>query len=147
MDRQDDPSISGDLLLLRRIPPRGDRVSWAEDGTPIPSSFNFKDKDDELSVYIRVETTAEAVLHGHPGFGLVCFTAQQAREACGPGIILCRCAEEPDQGHVLICGKISGGAAKRLQKAAIWFEDHWPSRISPDIQPGASGEAGPRDPE
>src|SRR5262249_45274342 len=101
MPRIDDPSISGDILLFRRIPPWPDNVTWDENGNPTCSSFNFKDDDRELSVHIASETTADEVLAGHEIFGLVHFTAQQVREACGPTIIICRCEEEPAMGHVL----------------------------------------------
>jgi hypothetical protein len=131
MDRADDPSLSGDLLLFRRIPPWPDNVTWSESG-PAFSTLNFKDKDSELSVNIAIETTAEEVLAGHDGFGLIQFTAGQVRVACGPDIKLCRCAEEPEMGHVLICGKVGGGAAKRLQRVAIWVEGRWPARHPPE---------------
>src|SRR5947209_1061798 len=101
MERQDDPSISGDIVLLRRIPPGADRVTWDEQGNPRPSSFNFKDAEDELSVNIASDTTHAEVLAGHDGFGLVQFTAQQVRVACGTAIKICRCLEEPENGHVL----------------------------------------------
>jgi hypothetical protein len=139
MDREDDPSITGDVILFRRIPPWADRVSWDEAG-PVFSSFNFKDKADELSVHIATETTADALLAGHEGFGLVQFTAQQVREACGLGIKLCRCLEEPEMGHVLVCGKISSGAAKRLQRVARWVEGKLPSRNPPDPSGASSGQ-------
>ncbi|HJT75633.1 MAG TPA: hypothetical protein VJ739_00370 [Gemmataceae bacterium] len=131
MDRQDDPSLAGHILLYRRIPPWAERVTWDENDTPHASSFNFKDDESELSVHLASETTPDAILAGHDGFGLVQLTAQQAREACGAGIILCRCAEEPAHGHVLICGKISGGAAKKLSRAAVWVEGRWPQRDPP----------------
>jgi hypothetical protein len=128
MERQDDPKISGSIVLLRRIPPWADRVSWDEQGNPRASSFNFKDDEDELSVHIASETTPDEVLEDHTGFGLVQFTAQEVREACGSGIKLCRCLEESALGHVLVCGKIGSGAAKRLQRAAKWVEGRWPAR-------------------
>lgn len=132
MERQDDPAISGDVVLLRRIPPWADRVTWDEQGNPRASSFNFKDDENELSVHLASETTADELLAGHDGFGLVQLTAQQVREACGKEIKICRCQEEPVMGHVLICGKISGGAAKRLQRAAKWVEGKWPARNPPE---------------
>jgi hypothetical protein len=80
MPRQDDQSISGNIILYRRIPPKGDHVSWDDNGIPTPASQNFKDKDDELSVHMAHETTAEAMLAGHNDFGLVQFTAQEVRD-------------------------------------------------------------------
>jgi hypothetical protein len=130
MDREDDPNISGDIVLFRRIPPWPDNVTWDEKG-PTFSSFNFKDKDDELSVHIATETTPEAMLVGHEHFGLIQITAGQIREACDAGIKLCRCQEEPQMGHVLVCGNISSGARKKLQRAAKWVEGRWPIRNPP----------------
>ena len=127
MDRTDDPSIAGDVLLFRRIPPWPDNVTWTDAG-PTFSSFNFKDRERELSVHIAGETTPDEVLAGHDGFGLIQFTAGQVRIAFGPAIIICRCLEDPAMGHVLICGKVTGGAAARLQREARWVEGRWPAR-------------------
>jgi hypothetical protein len=135
MDRVDDPSISGEVLLFRRIPPDGGRVTWSENG-PVCSSFNFKDRDDELSVYLAAETSPDEVLAGHDGFGLVSFTAQEVRVACAGKVTICRCPDEPAMGHVLICGKLGGGDAKRLQRAAKWVDGRWPARPADDAAPG-----------
>jgi hypothetical protein len=93
--------------------------------------MNFKDSEKELSVHLASETSVEAVLEGHDGFGLVQVTAQQIREACGPGIVICCCVEDPANGHVLICGKISGGAATKIARAAKWVEGRLPLRPPP----------------
>ncbi len=138
MECEDDPNISGDVVLFRRIPPWPDRVTWDANGQPHFSSCNFKDKENELSVHLASETTPDEVLREHDGFGLVQITAQQVREACGTGIKLCRCREDPAKGHVLICGRISGGAAKKLQRAAKWVEGRWPTRNPPELPVGLS---------
>ena len=56
----------------------------------------IKDKRyDEISAYIAHETSAEAVLEGHDGFGLVQFTIQDARDAAvefSVAISICRSA-------------------------------------------------------
>ena len=130
MDRHDDPTINGDMVLLRRIPPKGDRVQWDESsGQPTPASQNFRDRDDELSVFIAEETTADAVLAGHDGFGLVQFTAGKVREVLGPGFIICRDTSDPAPGHVIICGKITNGMSKRFRDFASWVPGHWPVRL------------------
>jgi hypothetical protein len=131
MAHQDDPRIAGDLRLYRRIPPKGDRVSWDGD-QPTPASQNFRDREDELSVYIADETTPEAVLSGHEGFGLVEFTAGQVRELFGQDVILCRDPEDPANGHVLICGKITNGMSKKLKAVVKWVEGRLPQRLPPD---------------
>lgn len=130
MPRQDDLTLSGEILFLRRIPPWGERVTWDEHGRPTPSSQNFKDKVDELSVFIEAETTFEAVLHGHPGFGLVRISARHVRQVCGTAIVICRdhLQSGPD-GHVLICGKTTGGMRNKLKSLATWVEGRWPDRI------------------
>lgn len=69
MDREDDPSISGEIILYRRIPPWPDNVTWDENGRPTFSSLNFKDKDEELSVHIAAETSPDEMLQGHAGYG------------------------------------------------------------------------------
>ncbi len=132
MPRQDDPTLSGEIALLRRIPPWADRVTWDEHGRPVASSQNFKDKDEELSVFIEVEATVEGVLAGHPGFGLVRFSAQQVRTVCGPTIIICRDPLDPGPlGHVLICGRITGSMRQKLKGLAQWVEGRWPARLDP----------------
>lgn len=105
-------------------------MTWAGD-VPTCSSLNFKDKDHELSVNLADEATPDQALAGHEGFGLVQITAGQIRDACGAEIKICRCTEEPDLGHVLVCGKVSGGMAKRMQKAAVWVEGRLPTRDPP----------------
>jgi hypothetical protein len=132
MDRTDDPTVSGDMVLLRRIPPKGDRVQWDADGKPTPSSQNFKDKDNELSTYIAAEATEEQVLAGHEGFGLVRITAGKVRELLGTTFILCRDTSDPIPGHVLVCGNFTDGIAKKLKKAADWVPGRWPARIPPE---------------
>jgi hypothetical protein len=134
MDRHDDPAIDGDMVLLRRIPPKADRVQWDEStGEPSPASQNFKDRNDELSVFLAAETTADAVLAGHDGFGLVQFTAGKAREVLGLGVILCRDSSDPAPGHMIICGKITNGMAKRLRGIASWVPGRWPTRVPSDV--------------
>jgi hypothetical protein len=132
MPRQDDPTLTGEISLLRRIPPWGGRVDWDENGRPIASSQNFKDKDDELSAFIESETTFDEVLAGHQGFGLVRFTADQVRQIAGAAVIICRDAlENGPAGHVLICGKLTGGMRTKLKAKATWVDGRWPQRIDP----------------
>ncbi len=127
MDRQDDPTLAGSLVLYRRIPPSGGRVEWDDKGIPIPTSGNFRDRNDELSATIAAETTVEKMLEEHESFGLVYFTAQQVRDLGCPGLLLCR--DEPPLGHVLICGKISLGKAKLFKQFVRWVDGKWPARL------------------
>ncbi len=135
MPHQDDPSFCGAIMFYRRIPPKGDRVKWGEDGKPIPTTQNFKDKRNQLSVFLAHETTPENVLDGHLDFGLVHFAAQAVRDvfvAFGQAVIICRDDEDPANGHVLICGNITDGMAKKLRTVAQWVEGKWPKRLGPD---------------
>lgn len=117
--REDDPTISGDILLWRRIPPWADRVAVdPQTGEPIPSSMNFRDKNDELSVFLASETTLEELLAGHEGFGVVEFTAQTARELLGNEIVIRR--DEAEMGHVLICGRMTRAQSSALAKRCRW---------------------------
>ncbi len=132
MARQDDPSLSGELVLYRRIPPKGDRVVWDESGNPTPSSQNFRDKENQLSVYIAREADVDHILAGHNGYGLVQFTAQKVRDILGPGFVICRDDLEPGNGHVLICGNFTNGLARKLKGIATWVEGRLPERLNPD---------------
>ncbi|MBI3407917.1 MAG: hypothetical protein HY040_06120 [Planctomycetes bacterium] len=130
MARQDDPTIAGDLALLRRIPFKGDHFHWDEDGRPIPSTQNFKDKYDELSFFIESETTIEAVMVGHhDDFGLVRLLAKDVRIICGPAIILCR--DPPEPGHVVLCGKTTKKMQNALRGKAQWVIS--PQRVDPAV--------------
>jgi hypothetical protein len=133
MPREDDPAITGDVVLYRRIPHSAERVTWGEDGQPTPNPSNFRDRNDELSMNMAHETTPEAVLAGpkHDGFGLIQITVKEIRRICGPAIKICRDDEEPANGHVLICGNITRGTAKLLCGSAKWVDRLWPRRIDP----------------
>jgi hypothetical protein len=139
MDRQDDPEIAGDIVFYRRIPPWAGRVEWKE-GAVNFTSANFKDAEQELSIHRASETTPEQVLAGHETFGLIQITAKQIRDAC-PGIKICRSVEEPENGHTLVCGKVTAGMAAKLKKAATWVENRLPTPDTPytgDTDPGAT---------
>jgi hypothetical protein len=128
MSRADDPAISGDRVLYRRIPPHPDSVTWDDQGVPAFSSANFRDQDNELSMHLAAETSPDTMLIGHEHFGLIWMTAGKIRAICEGAIIICRDDEKPANGHVLICGKISGGKARRLKGVAQWVEGRWPAR-------------------
>jgi hypothetical protein len=132
MNRQDDPTLVGHVVLLRRIPPTGGRVEWI-DGKPFPSSRNFQDQNNELSVYIASETTPETALSGHDGFGLVSFTAQQIRDAFAEfnrPVIICRDEDDPANGHVLVCGEATRGICRRIKFHANWVSGFIPDRVN-----------------
>lgn len=135
MPRQHDPSIPVDAPLYRRIPWPGDRVTWDDQGEPAPTKSNFLDKDQELSLYIAAETTPDRVLDGHPGFGLIQITYEQFVAACQevgtPDLLICRDEDDPANGHVLICGNVTRGMAKKLQHGP-WEWVVKPNRDEPE---------------
>jgi hypothetical protein len=142
MPRQEDPSLPDTAFVLRRIPPWGDRVQWDQDGIPSPSSQNFKDKEEELSVYLEQECTPEAILRGHAGFGVVRLALGRVREICKQNVVVCRDDEEPEFGHVLVCGKITGGMAAKLKACCNWVDRaYWPERLEKDLDQDISNES------
>ena len=135
MNRQNDPDLHGDLVVFRRIPPHPDHVQWTDDGLPEPASQNFKDRRRELSVHLASEATAEKMLAGHEGFGLVEIPLQAIREVFRDAekpLVICRDDEDPANGHVLVCGDITNGMAKKIRRAARWVDGRWPTRAVPE---------------
>src|SRR5260370_4707496 len=118
MPHQDDSSISGDMILWRRIPPWAGMVVWEADGSPTATSQNFRDDNNEFSTFIESESTIEGVLEGLIGFGLIRFLAQEARSCLGNQFIFCR--DEPPPGHVIICGPFSNAVGRRFKKGVKW---------------------------
>jgi hypothetical protein len=137
MARQDDPTLAGEIKVLRRIPPTADRVRWDDNNTPIPSSQNFRDnRNDELSMFIASETTPDQILKGVDGYGLVELTLREIREIYAKHtrvlrvLIICR-DEGPDDGpgHILVCGKPSPRMNDELRECAKWVPGRLPARI------------------
>src|SRR2546426_3361345 len=80
MPFDDDPSISGDENLLRRIP--SSWIDWDENGNPNISSAAFK--DEHLSVYLESVMVREGrapaeAIRNSAGYGLAAITAAHAR--------------------------------------------------------------------
>jgi hypothetical protein len=121
MARQDDSRISGDMVLWRRIPPHPDNVKFDEEtGIATPSSLNFDDKDNELSLYIASETMVETVMAGHDGFGLACLTAADVRAALAGAAVICRDSSDPAPGHIVVCAKLTRKQRKELASKCRW---------------------------
>jgi hypothetical protein len=128
--REDDLSVANEELLWRRIPDTPMCVK-KEDGQLRPSSVNFLDDINELSVNRALLTTQERVLQGHETFGLISLEANVPRAnnhiiASDPEID----PEDPtknDPSHYVLCHQsIEGGvgrkkAAKKMAKAAGWI--------------------------
>jgi len=119
--RQDDPSISGNVRLWRRIPNRPKNYKFDEKLNRYrPTSINFRDQRDELSVNLADESKIAKILEGHSGFLIVEFTAGLAREILDPKVVICRDPEPDNPGHALICVKVSGGQSEKLAKKCRW---------------------------
>lgn len=135
MDRCNDPEITG--ILHRRIPPNGGKTKWDANGIPTFTKSNFIDRSKELSLRIACETTPEQTLDGYDGFGLAQITAEAIRLICqSQGIFICRDERDPSHGHVLVCGNITEGLAKGLQRVAKWVDGKWPRYIDPVEEAG-----------
>lgn len=134
MNRQDDQQLIGDIVVYRRIPPDGDHTDWDkkdENGNPLFTKGNFKDKNDELSVHIASETAPETLLKDWEGFGIVHMTIGEIRRiyaAASVPLIICRDTDEPENGHVLVCGRPTGSIKNQLKKAAKWLPGYLPKK-------------------
>ncbi|PJA78300.1 MAG: hypothetical protein CO149_04805 [Nitrospirae bacterium CG_4_9_14_3_um_filter_51_5] len=117
----DDPLIPDDEILYRRVSP--DQITKPDGQNWRPSSQVFKTR--QMSVRLASLVSAEEVLEGHPGFGLVSFTAKIVREA---GCIIARHRDDPIIGHALVCpngnvdGRISNGIAHIILKSYVWIK-------------------------
>ena len=74
--RQTDMKFILNLNLTARGAAAGsktdDLIDWLEKGNlEPPSSGRFRDKIDQLSVFVKELTSENKALKGHPGFGLV----------------------------------------------------------------------------
>ncbi len=119
----DDPTIGNDAPLWRRVPPRH-FVFDDNLGNWRPSTAAFEDHPDgsPMSVVLGQEIldggrTADSVLEGHDGFGLVSFLAELAR-AEGQGIVRKPLAEEP--AHAEVFGKKTRAVKKAFAKNCKW---------------------------
>lgn len=120
----DDPSVTDEAKLLRRIPP-----DWIVPDPKNPagkraSSQAFDDDRDgkPMSVQLADVLTTHGisvtqVLAGHDGYALTAITAGLARTN-GPGII--RTPRENDPAHAEVFGKKSKSVRKKLADGAVW---------------------------
>jgi hypothetical protein len=117
IDYRDDPTISDDAELWRRIPP-WHIFSDENIGGIRPSSAAFEDDPDgePMSVYLADECRDPHIaLAGHEGFGLVAITARLARE-CKQAIV--RQPVPGPSGHVVVVGKKTDSVRKKFARAA-----------------------------
>lgn len=113
-NRADDPTISNEERLWRRVP-----LEWIKidpnTGNPIISSAAFR-PSDEMSVNIASQTTPEEVLKNDPRHSLAEFNAGYAREI---GCIVVRDPLPDDRSHALVCGKNPNGRLTKSQAKKI----------------------------
>lgn len=120
---RDDPTISDDTQLLRRIP----HWHFIEDknlGQIRPSSAAFDNhlNGSPMSVILadvltQTGRTPEAILAGHEGFALAAITAGRARE-CGQGVAREPLPDEP--AHAVVFGEKSKRVRRKLAEEARW---------------------------
>lgn len=108
---EDDASIPDDAVLWRRIP----WIHWTPVGgtgeTRRVSSAAFDGNEMSVEIAAECQGGAEALLHGHDGFGFVAFTAKDARDL---GWTVVRDPLENSPAHALVCGNKTHGKRKEL---------------------------------
>jgi hypothetical protein len=120
MPFDDDPSISDNENLLRRIPTTW--IHWDENGNPNISSAAFK--DEYLSVYLesvmaRAGRSPADAIQNYAGYGLAAITAANAR-ALNQRVARDPLTEEP--AHAIVYGqKKRGGIGGALRDRAFWI--------------------------
>ena len=130
-DPDDDPSIPDEAKLLRRIPPihfPGDRMTPGR-----PSSAAFEDSPDGSPMSVNWEELCHEhqfdSLEGHETFGLVSFTAGQAREL---GLSVFRWPLEGNPTHCGVARKKTKGIKKKLASESRWVVFPHPEVEHPD---------------
>ena len=92
----DDPEISDDEILYRRIAPS--QIKYDESGSPYASGGAFRTK--QMSVHLASRTSPTKVLENFPNHSLAAFTAGLARS------LECIVAsDKEDSTHALVCRK------------------------------------------
>jgi hypothetical protein len=110
MSLENDPTISDDTILFRRIPPGFDHVRWDPNSLePSITSGNFKG-DNQLSFHLAHLTTPDDILKGFEDFGLVSITVAELRSILGSNLEkICADPEDvpPDPAHKIVCAKVT----------------------------------------
>src|SRR3712207_3468851 len=115
----DDPTISDDDLLWRRVPDWPNFLD--EDKTSghyrvASSAFDDDADGDPMSVVLAAEATVESVLEGHAAFCVVAFSAGFARRRQGQIII--RAPEEDQPAHARVVGRKTHGVRRAFARVA-----------------------------
>ena len=112
----DDPSIGGATRLFRRV---HYNFLKADDDRGCIRLTSGAFQDIELSVDIEdgLQVSPATLLDEFPGYSLVSFDAQAARDA---NLVVCRAATPEDPAHGLVVGKKTGSCKRRLAVASRW---------------------------
>jgi hypothetical protein len=93
--------------------------------------MNFVDGQADLSTSIEAETSPDAVLKGHEGFGLVRIQVKEIKRICGDAVQILRDPTEDDPSHVVVRGRITKKMARQIKLAAEWVGERKPRLIYP----------------
>ncbi len=116
-DYEDDPEISPEELLYRRIP--GDDINWKpSEQRPTSAAFGDSRDDSPMSVALgsllsRAQMKPDDLLKGYDRFGLVRFTAANAR-AQGLAVAI-RPPRPGEPAHGWVVGNKTHACRKRLK--------------------------------
>ena len=122
MERDDDASIGGDEIVLRRVA----NYVWDENvQRHRPSTQSFKQGGPEglVSVYLGSETTPATVADGGPEKYLASVKVDVLR---GLGLGLVRDPSSGGPGHCVITGRKTKERLNRIVQAARWVEVYSP---------------------
>lgn len=122
----DDPTISGDAKILRRVVPG--RFS-RRTGQPEDNTFRRKPTEPGLSVTLWLSADDLAnTLGPHPGFGVVALFVAEARAEH----LRIAFTEEPgNPNHCELFGDLPGSKRQRLANLARWvvYPDGYPEQM------------------
>lgn len=120
---KDDPTILGDAVLWRNVPP-GHFVLDENQARVRPSSAAFDDDRDGSPMSVSLADVAlahallpEDLIRSLRDYALAAITAALARE-CDQAIVPDRTPENP--AHALVVGTKSRSVRKKLAKASSW---------------------------
>jgi len=132
---EDDPTITNDEQVLRRIHPDW----WVEADTPegwqlSSAAFNNDADGDPMSVHLsstlaQLGRSQVSVVEKYPGYGLVWFYAYVPREL---GQLLARDPQPEDESHAVVVGKKSTSVRRGFRNAAQWLVRI--EKNSPDVK-------------
>ena len=124
MCSRDDPTVSDDDALLRRVPPQMILANSSQQDIEVSSAaFSNPSDGSGMSVIIRSELIAvggrmEDVLTGYEGFGLVSLSAASVREQ---NQIVVRKPLPDNPAHGEVIGEKTRGVRRAMKRSAIWL--------------------------